>query len=180
MDFRLDMSMMFPMRRAVEGTPMAVGAIAAEPHVIWDDRPGRAQGWPGGPGRSVGLAMGGRAGSAVVADGGRLRPAGVLAAGRHDDGDVLAAVALLRRLADWIEAAAAPGVSGNVFRREGEYWTVRYEGSLARLADAKGLRLLARLLADPGREFLAVDLEAGRGRAGRPVPTAERARAGTR
>jgi len=57
-------------------------------------------------------------------------------------------------------AEAAGGGSGNVFRREGEYWTVRYNGSVARLKDAKGLRYLARLLADPGREFHAVDLAA--------------------
>ena len=56
--------------------------------------------------------------------------------------------------------AAAPTVSRNLFRREGEYWTVCYEGAVVRLRDAKGLRHLARLLADPGREFHAVDLEA--------------------
>ena len=46
-----------------------------------------------------------------------------------------------------------------MFRREGEYWTVRYQGSVVRLKDAKGLRHLARLLAHPAREFHAVDLE---------------------
>jgi hypothetical protein len=56
--------------------------------------------------------------------------------------------------------AAAPTVSRNLFRREGEYWTVCYEGAVVRLRDAKGLRHLARLLADPGREFRVVDLEA--------------------
>ena len=56
-------------------------------------------------------------------------------------------------------AAAAPETFSDVFRREGDYWTVRYEGSVVRLKDAKGLRHLARLLANPGREFHAVDLE---------------------
>jgi hypothetical protein len=70
------------------------------------------------------------------------------------------------QIADMIRAAAAE-VSRNLFRREGEYWTVRYDGSVARLKDAKGLRLLALLLADPGREFHAVDLEAADGRAAR-------------
>jgi chemotaxis response regulator CheB len=56
--------------------------------------------------------------------------------------------------------AAAPQALRNVFRREGEYWTVCYEGSVVRLKDSKGLRHLARLLAHPGREFHAVDLEA--------------------
>ena len=39
----------------------------------------------------------------------------------------------------------------NVFRREGDYWSVVFEGHTARLRDLKGLRYLARLLADPGR-----------------------------
>ncbi len=34
-----------------------------------------------------------------------------------------------------------------------------YEGSLVRLRDSKGLRYLAALLANPGREFHVVDLE---------------------
>jgi hypothetical protein len=57
-------------------------------------------------------------------------------------------------------AAGAPTVSRQLFRREGEYWTVVFEGVVVRLRDAKGLRYLARLLADPGREFHVVDLEA--------------------
>jgi len=65
---------------------------------------------------------------------------------------------------------AAPGVSGNLSSREGEFWTVRYDGSVVRLKDTKGLRLLARLLAGPGREFHAADLEAADSRAERPTP----------
>jgi hypothetical protein len=66
--------------------------------------------------------------------------------------------------------------SRNVFRREGEYWTVCYEGSVVRLRDAKGLRHLARLLADPGRELHAIDLEAADSQ---PAPAARlRSRAG--
>jgi hypothetical protein len=56
--------------------------------------------------------------------------------------------------------AAAPTVSRNLFRREGEYWTVVFDRVVVRLRDAKGLRHLARLLADPGREFHVVELEA--------------------
>jgi len=63
--------------------------------------------------------------------------------------------------------AAVPQGSRNIFRREGEYWTVAYQGSVVRLKDAKGLCHLARLLTHPGREFHATDLEAvGRGPAG--------------
>jgi tetratricopeptide (TPR) repeat protein len=56
--------------------------------------------------------------------------------------------------------AAVPELPKNLFRREGEYWTVSYDGSVVRLRDAKGLHYLAQLLAHPGREFHAIDLEA--------------------
>jgi tetratricopeptide (TPR) repeat protein len=72
--------------------------------------------------------------------------------------------------------AVAPEVAGNVFRREGEYWTVAYEGSVVRLKDTKGLRHLARLLAHPGREFHATDLEAAQGQAAQAGPVGPRGR----
>src|SRR5215471_2766591 len=74
-----------------------------------------------------------------------------------------------------VRAESAAEVAGNLFRRESEYWTVRYEGSVARLKDAKGLRYLARLLSDPGREFHAVDLAVAGSPAAQPAPSAERA-----
>jgi hypothetical protein len=46
----------------------------------------------------------------------------------------------------------------NVFRKEGEYWTIRYRGSLVHLKDGKGLRYLAQLLHHPDREFHVLDL----------------------
>lgn len=56
-------------------------------------------------------------------------------------------------------ASAAPDDAPlNVFRPEGEYWTIGYRGSTFRLREAKGLRHLHRLLADPGREFHVTDL----------------------
>jgi tetratricopeptide (TPR) repeat protein len=66
--------------------------------------------------------------------------------------------------------AATPEVTRNLFRREGEYWTVRYEGSVVRLKDTKGLRHLARLLGQPGRELHVIDLEATDGRPPEPAP----------
>jgi len=48
----------------------------------------------------------------------------------------------------------------NVFRNEGEYWTVVFAGEVARLKDSKGLRDIALLLASPNREIAAVDLAA--------------------
>jgi tetratricopeptide (TPR) repeat protein len=74
-------------------------------------------------------------------------------------------------------AAAAPEAARNVFRREGEYWTVVFDGAVVRLRDAKGLRHLARLLADPGREFHALDLEAAEGEAVQEAPAGPRGRA---
>jgi hypothetical protein len=56
------------------------------------------------------------------------------------------------------EAGSAQSDAGNVFRREGDYWLVVFEGQIVRLRDMKGVRYLGRLLADPGREFHVVDL----------------------
>jgi hypothetical protein len=58
-------------------------------------------------------------------------------------------------------ARSATGVragGGNVFRREGDYWLVEFEGLAVRLHDAKGLRYLARLLGEPGRELHVLDM----------------------
>ncbi len=53
-----------------------------------------------------------------------------------------------------------PAASVNVFRREGDYWTVIFDGRTVRVRDLKGMHYLARLLADPGREFHVLDLVA--------------------
>lgn len=56
--------------------------------------------------------------------------------------------------------AAPPAASLNVFQREGDYWTVTFDGHTERIRDLKGMRYLARLLADPGREYHVLDLVA--------------------
>jgi tetratricopeptide (TPR) repeat protein len=66
-----------------------------------------------------------------------------------------------------------PTASSSVFRREGEYWSVAYESDAFRLKDSKGLRYLARLLREPGRELHALDLIAGERAAGRVDRIAE-------
>jgi eukaryotic-like serine/threonine-protein kinase len=63
--------------------------------------------------------------------------------------------------------AAEPTASPNVFRRDGEYWSVAYEQDAFRLKDSKGLRYLARLLGEPGLEHHALDLVAGERGVGR-------------
>jgi hypothetical protein len=50
---------------------------------------------------------------------------------------------------------------GNVFRRDGDTWTLAFGGRSVPLRDAKGLRDLAILLATPGREVAATELVTG-------------------
>ena len=59
------------------------------------------------------------------------------------------------------DARASPGAaspSEAVCRNEGDVWEVVYAGRSARVRDAKGMRDLATLLQQPGREFPALDL----------------------
>ena len=44
--------------------------------------------------------------------------------------------------------------------REGDYWSITFDGHTVRVRDLKGMRYLARLLVDPGREFHVLDLVA--------------------
>jgi DNA-binding NarL/FixJ family response regulator len=61
-------------------------------------------------------------------------------------------------------AADTPDRSNEaVLRREGEYWTVAYDGEVQYLKDSVGLLYLSRLLARPGREIHALDLVSARG-----------------
>jgi pimeloyl-ACP methyl ester carboxylesterase len=46
------------------------------------------------------------------------------------------------------------------FQREGDYWTVSWEGKIVRLKDAKGFHYLAYLLANAGRQVPAYELAA--------------------
>ena len=60
-------------------------------------------------------------------------------------------------------AVEHPGIARtreNLLRKEGDYWTISYEGRAFRLKDTKGLRYLAELLRNPGREFHVLDLVA--------------------
>jgi hypothetical protein len=103
-------------------------------------------------GGAMALAMADRLGMAAVAEG--IRTLQAAQAGELSQ----------------VGPAAAPEASQNLFRREGEYWTVVFDGAVVRLRDTKGLRHLARLLAHPGREFHTVELEAAQGRPS-PAPT---------
>src|SRR6266850_1815734 len=68
--------------------------------------------------------------------------------------------ALEQRIA--VQVSRAPALNeangAALFRKEGEYWTIAFEGSAFRLRDATGLRYVATLLGQPGREHHALDL----------------------
>jgi hypothetical protein len=66
----------------------------------------------------------------------------------------------------------------NVFRLEGEYWTIAYGSAVYRLRDTAGLRCLAYLLQRPGSKVAAVELarvactpSGRRAQPGRPATT---------
>jgi hypothetical protein len=58
-------------------------------------------------------------------------------------------------------AVAAPAThaeTSNTFRREGDYWTIAFEGRVSRIRDMKGLHHIARLLREPGRHLSPAEL----------------------
>jgi tetratricopeptide (TPR) repeat protein len=71
--------------------------------------------------------------------------------------------------------AATPGngaLTTHLFRREGEFWTIAYDGRIIRLRDMRGLRYLAQLLHHAGQEFHATQLVAGTNGGGNGVTSA--------
>jgi len=54
----------------------------------------------------------------------------------------------------------SPPADVPTFLREGDYWLLAFDGCVARVRDAKGMRYLARLLSQPQDEFHALDLVA--------------------
>jgi predicted ATPase len=60
-------------------------------------------------------------------------------------------------------AAASPGPSQNVFRRDGALWTLAFDGHTVHLPDLKGLHDLARLLAAPGEDLHCLELAGAAG-----------------
>jgi tetratricopeptide (TPR) repeat protein len=87
------------------------------------------------------------------------------------DLELQAARTILERIANEQSTSAAAHVEGragseqpladlSVFRREGDYWSLVFDGRTVRVRDLKGMRYLAQLLAQPGREFHVLDLVA--------------------
>lgn len=71
-----------------------------------------------------------------------------------------AAAAFTHRLgaASWADLLRRRLAGGNLFRREGGVWRLRYSGAEVLVQDGKGLHDLATLLAAPGREVAAREL----------------------
>lgn len=89
----------------------------------------------------------------------RMVLADALRAGGDEDRAALERQAA-RTILDGIEVAASAAPAINVFRREGDYWSVVFEGHTVRVRDLRGMRYLAQLLSHPGREFHVLDLVA--------------------
>lgn len=84
----------------------------------------------------------------------------------------LGMLALAARITSEDVPPAEPATpAAGIFRREGEYWTVRFDGDAFRMRDAKGLGYLARLLHQPGQEIHALDLASAGGRGRAPATT---------
>jgi tetratricopeptide (TPR) repeat protein len=69
-----------------------------------------------------------------------------------------------------------PASSVNVFRRDGDYWSVIFDRRTVHVRDLKGMRYLARLLADPGREYHVLDLVAAETTRGARIDSGQTAR----
>ena len=138
--------------RLAAGDPADAERLCAEAARLWSE--------VGAPYEAA-LARAGFA-EALRASGNDRRAALELAAART----VLDRIAAGRETDDAVSvkpdggAEELPVTDVNVFRREGDYWSVVFEGRTVRVRDLKGIRYLARLLADPGREFHVLDLVA--------------------
>lgn len=87
-------------------------------------------------------------------------------------------VEVLGRIVDEFLGAPTAGepqpADGDVFRREGEYWTLVFASTVCRVRDVKGLHHLAYLLRQPGQPVPAVELLAALDAPGSgPVPHAD-------
>lgn len=80
--------------------------------------------------------------------------------GQDDDGRLTATASLTDLLP---EAVRPPVEEENVFLREGEGWTITFQGETVVLRKQKGLTYLAVLLANPGRQYTLEELTTAAG-----------------
>jgi hypothetical protein len=67
-------------------------------------------------------------------------------------------IELQLRRPDASREVAQPEPLHGAFSKEGEYWTIGYQGHVIRLRESIGLAYLVRLIAEPHRECHALDL----------------------
>jgi tetratricopeptide (TPR) repeat protein len=72
------------------------------------------------------------------------------------------------------EPGLASQPAENIFRKEGDYWTLAYQGRTCHLKDTRGLRAIAVLLHTPGQEQHVLDILAVLGESQRPARRQER------
>ena len=100
----------------------------------------------------------------------RDAPGDTVRAGELEAGALASAHAIgMTALAATLETRASradgpPAAAGRgTFRREGEYWSVAFEGTAIRMKHSKGLGYLEKLLLQPEQEVHALDLATGGG-----------------
>ena len=57
-----------------------------------------------------------------------------------------------------LKTSQKAGLLDNTFRKEGDFWTIVYEGKTIRLKDTKGLQYIGCLLHHAGKKFSALEL----------------------
>ena len=90
-----------------------------------------------------------------------LGPPGGPPAAPPDSGALAGSALAGSALAGSAPAAAAPAAAAldaSRIQREGEYWSLAFDGVVTRCKDSKGLRYLAELLTNPGQEQHCMDL----------------------
>jgi tetratricopeptide (TPR) repeat protein len=83
-----------------------------------------------------------------------------------------------RQPSDTTSQSSSSQPQSALFRPEGDYWTLSYEGEVLRLKNSSGLHYLASLLQHPNREFHVLDLvKVGKGTGNAISPSGEEAAA---
>ncbi|MGH7858731.1 MAG: ATP-binding protein, partial [Candidatus Binatia bacterium] len=101
-----------------------------------------------------------RGGAGDRTEAARLLDDAALLMREHGFDGLVARTAALRAEAQAKSSRTARNGVENVIRREGQYWTVGFDGRSVRLRDTKGLRYLATLMLRPGIEVHALELAA--------------------
>lgn len=63
-----------------------------------------------------------------------------------------------RRTGDAVAPAPAAPAAAVVVARDGDAWVIQFRGDATRIKDSRGMQILARLIAEPGREWHVLEL----------------------